>query len=111
MDSSVIDRLEAEFDGITTSLTANTKGVLTYPFMFIEDVSEVEMKYLKKVLSGGNTPLMLKLEKGYAQIALTSLTLDTVKHLSRFKDRQIWIKVSKKEKKPIEEMLPFLLLE
>lgn len=113
MGKDPLDAIESALDSINTNLTssAGSSGKITYPFLFIDSVSEVEMKYLQKQLPVGDVPLMVKVGKGYALIKNTTMSLKTIKHLSRFKDRDIWVKESKEVVHPIERILDMLLLE
>lgn len=113
MLNNPISLIEDALNEIDTNLTTSsgTVGKIQYPFLFINDVSEVEFKYLKKQLIPGDLPLMVKADKGYAFITKTALSLNTVKHLSRFKDREIFLKETKDIVYPIEKVLDMLLLE
>lgn len=112
MDTSIINEIESELDSMNTDLTASSKpSKMMYPFMFIENVSEVEFRYLKKQLQSGDLPLMIKQGKSYAFLKNVNLTLSTVKHLSRFKNREIILKESKDCQYCIDRILDTLLLE
>lgn len=114
MSKDPLDAIESALNSINTGLTqvsgSGNERIITYPFLFIDSVSEVEMKYLQH-LPDGDTPLMVKAGKGYALIKNTTMSLKTIKHLSRFKDRDIWVKESKETIHPIEKIIDMLLLE
>lgn len=110
--NNLINDIESELNSINTDLTTTGKpSKITYPFMYITDVSEVEFRYLKTQLPNGDLPLMIKQGKSYAYIKDITLSLSSVKHLSRFKDREIFIKQSKECVYKIEDILDTLLLE
>lgn len=107
-----IDVLLDSFDSVNTDLTSTNTSKITYPFLFIEDVSEIELLYLRKQLEDGEVPLMIHVDKCYAPIKNVNISLDTIKHLSRFRPgRKIYYKVSKDKILPIEEFIDLLLLE
>lgn len=112
MINDALDVLESALDSISTDLTSTkVQGAITYPFMFIDSISEVEMKYLQKQLPKGDMPLMIKVDNRYALVKHTTMSLCTIKHLSRFKDREIWVKESKELQHPVEKFIDMLLLE
>lgn len=107
-----LDSLEQEINNVDTDLTAvSTPRSITYPFIYVEDVSKIEFDYLRRRLPKGDIPLMIKSDNMYASITYTTISLEVIKHLSRFKSRDIFVKKSKKEQYPIEDMLDMLLLE
>lgn len=108
---SIIEDTLGEINTNLTSSAGSTGNKIQYPFLYITDVSEVELRYLKKQLPAGDVPLMIKVGKGYAFIKNTTISLTTIKHLSRFKDRDILIKETKETTHPIERFLDMLLLE
>lgn len=112
----MIDPLVALSDSlneIDTNLTTSTAtSKIQYPFMYIDSVSEVELRYLKKQLPQGDIPLFVKTDDGgYAFVQATTISLETIKHLSRFKEREIWVKEAKEIKHPIDSFINMLLLE
>lgn len=104
--------LSDSLDGIDTNLTTSTAtSRIQYPFMYIDSVSEVELRYLKKQLPQGDISLFVKTDEGYAFVQNTTISLETIKHLSRFKERDIWVKEDKETKHPIDSFINMLLLE
>lgn len=107
----IIEQLGLDFQDVDTSLTETKKQKITYPYIYITDSSDIELKYLRKVLPKGDIPLMLKLDREFALICHTDICLNTIKHLSRYKERNIWVRPEKGVTTSIVELLPFLLLE
>lgn len=104
--------LSDSLDEIDTNLTTSAAtSRIQYPFMYIDTVSEVELRYLKKQLPQGDIPLFVKTDGGYAFVQTTTISLETIKHLSRFKERDIWVKEDKETKHPIDSFINMLLLE
>ena len=104
------------FDINTGLVTKSESNKIRYPFLFIENVSEVEFTYLQNNLSKGDIPLFLQLvedgRKQFVKICDTELTLRTIKLLSQFEvGRKIVLKISKKDFVNVDEMIPMLLLE
>lgn len=106
------DAILQQFNDVDTSLTSTNTASITYPFIFIEEVSEVELQYLRSQLDDGEVPLMVKLDGGYVKVKDIDVTLDSIKHLSRFKhNRPIIFKESKDSVISIDSFIPLLLLE
>lgn len=106
------DLILQQFDSVDTNLTSTNTASIKYPFIFIEDVSEVELNYLKAQLNDGEIPLMIKLDEGYIYVKDIDITLNSIKHLSRFKhNRPIFFKESKNSVISIDSFISLLLLE
>ena len=91
--------------------TVQKPNKIEYPFIYVENITEIEFKYLSKTLPDGDVPLMLKSDKMYALIKNTTISLKTIKLLMRFGNKPVWIKESKDVKYPIESIIDALLLE
>lgn len=114
LNDNSIDILESrmrEMENLNTDLVSRKKGI-TYPFVYIEKVSQVEIDVYKKYTREhpGNTPLMIKLERGYANLGNTNIDLNLLLTLSKFSNRPIFIKVNKDTVINIEEVIPNMLL-
>jgi len=105
--------IEARLDDVDTSLSSMSFNKISYPFMYIENVSQVEFDYLREQLHDGDIPLMIKFDDGsYVFVKNTDMSLNTIKHLSRFKfNRSIFIKESKDVARSIDEFISLLLFE
>lgn len=102
-----LDRLNR----LDTNLTGGVGGKLTYPFIFVDAVTSVELHAIQHDLKPGEVPLMVKDGNKYIKIASTNIDLQLVKVLSRFSEKNIWIKRSKDEVVPIEKLIDYMLLE
>ena len=94
----------------TTGLTEVKTQKITYPFLYVEDVSTTEMEYLKNILPKGDVPLYVMVDSSFGFICNTELSLTVIKRLSQFKEREIYLKQSKKDISTTKDLLPLMLL-
>lgn len=98
------------FEDQTTGLTEVKTQKITYPFLYVEDVSTTEMEYLKNILPKGDIPLYVMVDSSFGFICNTELSLTVIKRLSQFKEREIYLKQSKKDISTTKDLLPLMLL-
>ena len=80
---------------------ANSKGI-QYPFVYIESITDVELRYLadnEYLLNNKSQedylPLYLNLEKGYRLLGYIELTWSAIIHISYLQFHKTYIKTDK----------------
>ena len=109
--NAVLENKLARLDNLDTNLTGGKGGRVTYPFIFVDMVTSVELHAIQHDLKPGPVPLMVRDGTRYVKIASTNIDLQLVKVLSRFSEKEIYVKRSKTEVVPIEKLIDYMLLE
>ena len=110
-DLSFIEQRLAELDNANPSLVINTPKKVTYPFIEIKSITTSEFDVLRDRLPDGSIPLMIRNNGKLFLLKNTKLCLKTVKILSTVSDKEILIKESKTDCKPIEDFISSMLME
>lgn len=109
--NTILENKLNKLDHLDTNITGGTGGKITYPFIFVDAITSVELHAIQHDLKPGDVPLMVRDGNKYIRVMLTNIDLQLVKVLSRFSEKSIWIKRSKNEVVPIEKVIDYMLLE
>jgi hypothetical protein len=107
----ILEKHLKDINDVNTELVSKKKGV-QYPFVYLDNITQVEIDIYKQYIkeNPGEVPLMIKLEKGFANLGSTNLDLKLLLTLSKFSERDIHIKLNKDKVIPIEDIIPNMLL-
>lgn len=100
-----------EFDKTSSSIVNSTVDTLSYPFIYLDGITAIELKTLSPKIQEGQFPLMVRFKSQYVKIGCIDINLHSILKLLKYSKRKVFIKEDATVEYPVEEVLPEMLLQ
>ncbi len=101
-----------ELEQTSSSIVTSTIDTVSYPFIFLNGITKIELQTLSSLIKEGDFPLMVKFsENKYVKIGQINLNLHSMLSLFKYSKRDVFIQEDKDHCTRMEELLPEMLLQ